>query len=328
MITYKQQNRILKIIKGPKELNFPNKLTINAEYGPNEAFGLSNNPSRLVLKGSDTKLTFNANTGRVLAQSEPKLSPLSVRVEGEKALFELKGSLFHIETKCEDDVELNNILLTCLHGLPALINIEFPDPPFLLSLCGNLGDSTFRYELQEMPFFFRPRTINGLEKHVMNSIVNIHSLKEKFMAAILYFHTASRLLVVGYSRWEFMAETILNFSKVLQALFGEKMDNVRNGLASIGYSSDEIEMDFIPLMVLRNHFDVGHVQRIMPKSEQMQVLYQYLSGAEDKFRDLLKQVFDGIMNGKFLQSEWDLTTLKSNEQKKFNQLINTIRPRI
>lgn len=327
MLTYQLQNRVLKIIEGPSELTFPNILTINAKYGPPEAFGASMNPSRLVLKGIDAELIFNANTGRVLAQSIQKTNSPHVRITGDNSLYELKGQVLHIKTICEDSIELNNILLTCLHGLPALLNIEFPDPPILISLNGILGDSNFRYELQEAPFQFRPRTIKGLETHVMNSIINIHLLQGKFMASITYFHTASRLLVAGTSPWEFMAETILNFCKVLQILFGETMDQVRNGLGSIGYTSSEIEMDFIPLMVLRNHFDVGHAQRIIPNTEQLQVLYNYLSSSEDNIRYLLKQIFEQIVEGKLILSEQDNIGFKSTEQKKFDQLINTIRPR-
>jgi len=328
MITYQLQNRILKILRGPKELSFPNVLTINAEYGPPEVFGVSNNPSRMVLHGSNTGLLFNANTGRMLAQSVPHLSPLSARVEADNVLIELKGTLLHIRTECKDEVELYNILLTYLFGFPALLNIEFPDPPIMLSLKGKLGKTEFRFEHQGAEFHYRPRTKDGLEKHVIDSINNMQSLRGQFQAAVQYFYTASRLIVTGISSWEFMAETILNFCKVLQVLFGEKMDHVRCGLASLGYSSDEIEMDFIPLMVLRNYFDVGHAQSAIHQPEQLQVLYQYLSGSEDNIRYLLKRVLEHIADGRYKLSEGNHIGFGSNEQKKFDHLINTIRPRI
>lgn len=138
----------------------------------------------------------------------------------------------------------------------------------MLSLAGKLGDVEFRWEYQKASYHFRPRTKVGLEKHILDSIKNIQFLQGRLSASVQYFQVASRLIVVGLSSWEFMAEAILNFSKVLQILFGEKMDDVRVGLSKLGYSDDEIEMDFIPLMVLRNTFDVGHAQSVIPQTEK------------------------------------------------------------
>jgi hypothetical protein len=328
MITYQLQKRVLRILQGPKELSFPNTLTIDAEYGPPEAFGASNGPSRLALQGSKINLIFNANTGHLQVQSIPSLPPLSAQFEKDNVSIELKGTSLHIQTKCENDVDLHNTLLTCLYGFPALLNIEFPDPPVMLSLTGKLGETEFRFEHQEATYYFKPRTKDGLEKHVIDSINNIQSLQGQFHAATQYFHTASRLIVIGISSWEFMAETILNFCKVLQVLFGEQMDDVRAGLASLGYSDDEIEMDFIPLMVLRNHFDIGHAQSIIPQMEQLQVLYAYLSGSEDNIRYLIKRVFEQIVEERSPLTKKDYLGFEPNEQKKFDQLINKIRPRI
>lgn len=268
MLTYQLQNRVLKLLKETKRLSFPNILTLEIEYGPPEAFGVSNSPSRLVLLGSDTKLIFNANTGRVQAQSVPGLSPLSAKIEADNVLIELKGTSLYLKAKCENEVELHNVLLTYLFGFPALLNLEFPDPPIMLSLAGKLGDVEFRWEYQKASYHFRPRTKVGLEKHILDSIKNIQFLQGRLSASVQYFQVASRLIVVGLSSWEFMAEAILNFSKVLQILFGEKMDDVRVGLSKLGYSDDEIEMDFIPLMVLRNTFDVGHAQSVIPQTEK------------------------------------------------------------
>ena len=106
------------------------------------------------------------------------------------------------------------------------------------------------------------------------------------------------------------------------------MDDIRVGLPSLGFSDDEIEMDFIPLMVLRNYFDVGHAQSIIPQSEQLQLLYEYLSRSEDNIRLLLKRTFEHIADGTFKLPEDDCFDFNPDDQKKFNQLINRIRPRI
>ena len=209
MITYQLQKRVLRYVRGPKKFSFPNDLTVNVEYGPPEAFGTSNNPSRLGRSGSVIKFIFNCNTGRVQVLSDPSLSPLSARVEADNALFELKGTTLRLQAKCENDVVLHNILLSLLHGLPALLNIEFPDPPIMLSLTGKLGEVEFRWEYSDAAFLVRRKTEDELNQHIIDSINNLQFLQGRLLAATQYFHTASRLIVSGLSSWEFMAESIL-----------------------------------------------------------------------------------------------------------------------
>jgi hypothetical protein len=49
---------------------------------------------------------------------------------------------------------------------------------------------------------------------------------------------------------------------VLEILFAHSdktIDAVRQELPKFGYTGQEIEENFTPIMILRNHFDVGHV---------------------------------------------------------------------
>lgn len=328
MITYQIQDRVISIKNGSRELEFPNDLKIEAEYGPAEAFGVSNNPSGLCVKGNEFHFIYNANNGRVLSQSIPPLPPLFTRIEQDNVIIELSGTTLRIQTKCENSTELLNILLTCLHGYPSLFNIEFPDPPVMLTLTGSLGRTEFRWEFEEATSYFRPKSKEELENHVFNSINNLPKLPMQYLAACTYFYTASRLIASGYTQWDFMAESILNLCKTLQILFGESMDNVRYGLKQIGYSTEEIEIDFIPLVVLRNNFDVAHTQSIIPQSDQLKVLYRYLIKSEDHIRDLLKVMFDQIIDGTLLFESKNYFEFDREKQLKFNQIIETIKDKI
>ena len=51
---------------------------------------------------------------------------------------------------------------------------------------------------------------------------------------------------------------------------------MRKGLSELGYSNDEIELNFIPVMILRNHFDVGHVTISMFKQKELNALHDYI----------------------------------------------------
>jgi len=104
-------------------------------------------------------------------------------------------------------------------------------------------------------------------------------------------------MLAGASPWEFMSEAILNFTKVLQALFGEKRDDVRAGLRSLGYSDADAEKYFIAAMSLRAQIDVGHVTTSVLRESDLGAIYRYLAEAEQKFRELLQRVLHLVASG-------------------------------
>ena len=150
----------------------------------------------------------------------------------------------------------------------------------------------------------------------------------RLVAALCYFHTSSRLIVAGNSDWEFMAEAVLCMSKSLQILFGETMDDVRKGLREIGYKDDEIEGDYVPILILRNHFDVAHPRLSIFKSDQLKVLYSYLSKSESNFRKLFYDILKLLTKGKLKISQKNNLQMKKSDQKKFDGLIDTMRSRL
>ena len=62
---------------------------------------------------------------------------------------------------------------------------------------------------------------------------------KRLAAALSYYYTAKRLIEAGNSPFEFMAEAILNYSKILEIMFvhsKDTMTDVRNELLKFGYS--------------------------------------------------------------------------------------------
>jgi len=82
---------------------------------------------------------------------------------------------------------------------------------------------------------------------------------------------------------------------------------VQAGLAELGYSQEEIEGEFIPIMLLRRGFDVGHVTIKLYKPEELEAFYKYLEDIEFKFRDLLRGILDRVQAGTYeIRQEGDL----------------------
>lgn len=330
MLTYLLHERVFKADE-EKKLKFPNTLTVTVKLAPASVFGTGNEYSRLVVHQSKANLIWNSNTGRVQCKSDPPLSPLKVVIDGPDTKFSLVGDTLTYTCPCED----NDQLVGCLQGLqyvfPAFLNLKFPDPPVVEHIKCKLGEVNFRWEHSGMIYSFTPQTEDILEKHVaefINLLPFVSGTKNRrLIASIYYFYTSSRLLVSGHGQWEFMAECILNLCKALEILFGGQMDSIRAGLAKMEYKAEEIEGDFIPLVILRNVLDVAHPRIAIFPQESLSVLYAYLSNTENRFRTLLEKVIKAVGDGNLELEQDESLKLDEDEKNKLEKLITTLRAR-
>ena len=189
-----------------------------------------------------------------------------------------------------------------------LLAIEFADPPIIERVDGQIGDVDFRWELKQWKDQFEITSQEKQEQSVASSWERVGILsvpgRRRLLAALHYYHVASRLARRGQIAGEFLPEMILNLSKVLEVLFppsgdGKTRDAARNGLLKLDFSEIEIEADYIPAMALRNEIDVGHVDLSLFKVDQLALIHGYTEHAETAFRKLLKRVFDSLASDAF-----------------------------
>lgn len=331
MLTYQLQNRVFRV-EGNGLLEFPNQVEIEIKMGPPEAFGTSDGFSRLVLFEREVRLLWNANTGRIQSRPKPALEPLDVVIETPTQRLTVEGDILRYQDSCQDSSELEGILSALQYILPPLLNIGFADPPVALSARGQVGNTKFRWEHDESKGTFTTRTPEGIEQNVIDSFNRLALMSgttnRRLAAGLHYFYIASRLIVAGNSQWEFMSESVLNMSKALEILFGGSRDSTREKLSELGYTTEEIEGDFIPLMILRNHFDVSHPRIAVLNQKQLRILYQYLAESENRFRVLFLRLFERLTDETFDLQQQDDLRLDTDEQSILDRLIETIRPRV
>lgn len=330
MLMYQLQDRVLNLDSGTT-LTFPNQIKIEVHLGPPEVFGRSNAPSRLLIPGREATVTFHGNTGRVTFCSTPSLEPLNVTIRWPSARMQLTGDVVCYERSCENLENLIDSMHALQYLLPVLLNLEFPEPPFVISVSGRVGENDFRWIHRQVNFPFIPQNAESLEGATLKTVERMMVVQEtryrRLMAALHYLHVASRLLAAGQSQWEFMPECVLNLCKSLEIVFGTSRDNIRGGLAELGYSPDEIEGDFIPIVLLRNHFDVGHPRLAVLRGEQLSVLYNYLANAESKFKRLFIRICDRVIEDSFPVTEPGEMELGTWEQRQFDRLVDSMRAR-
>jgi hypothetical protein len=326
-------------LKKRGNFSFPNNVQIEVYLESTEQFGIIEEShqlqrlSKTLTHRRPTSIRYNANTGKQgVIHSKPPFKPIRQNLDFANLKMEIKGNKLYVRTKCQDIISLDRLMIFCHYLLPIIINLEFIEPPTVRYTRGRVGEIDFNWELQTALGTFDVTTKENQEKRIATSFFRstvISGTENRRLAVALYhFYVARRLIESGNSPYEFLAEYILNLDKVLKILFGEKRDNVRSELAKFGYSSEEIEEKFLPIMILRNEFDVGHVSMRIFKQEQLNILYQYFDMTDKDFRDLLKRVFQKLEDGDYvLQQDPDLN-LKGTKLQVMKKLIVTINKKV
>jgi hypothetical protein len=330
MLTYQLQSRVYRINDGDV-LFFPNDVEIEILLEPPEPFGAATCPSRTAVKGHKANVRYDANTGRGTIQSDPPLLPIEVILEYTNLRFEIRGNKMLVQTMCDSARDLDELLTSLHYTFPILLNVDFADPPTVKHTSGRVGATPFRWELKEAIHSFDITTQERQEERIVAAFERLQLIQgmsnRRLAAALHYFHVSCRLIAAGNSPWEFMAESVLNLSKVIEILFGPQRDVIRTELAKLGYSEEEIEGDFIPITILRNEFDVGHVTISLLKPEQLKALYGYLERTELNFRNLMRCLLDKVRDGAYeLPQDYDLT-LDRDKRNIMNRLIRTFEER-
>jgi hypothetical protein len=329
MLTYQLQERHLVSPEG-MERTYPNDAEIRMQFGPPEPFGTGRGLSRMGIIGGGISAYFDANSGRVLVGSELALEPIEVVTQfpdmGMTTMFQ--GDLFFVHIKCESEDRLNAILQTFYFHLPMLLNAELYDAPIVKTVEGRVGVTPFRWEFSEGSLNYQETTLELQQHHVARSIQRLTYAHKpaytRLFAGLNYFHVACRLASAGNTAHEFLAETILNLTKVLEILFGH---DIRENLRALGYSEAAIDGDFFPLITLRNEIDVAHVLLGQLDRQHLLVLYGYIDRAEGILRELFGRIFAGIEAGTFALDARALGAPNERQQRSLNRIVHAIEAR-
>lgn len=318
MLTYQLQDRVFRL-QGDADFTFPNRVRIEVKLGPAHLFGVGKSPGRMIVRGTGATSVFNANTGRGTVEPGAALEPLDVRIVMPNTRIDVRGDKLTYEAPCPDREAPGGMVQGLLYGLPPLLAVEFPEPVVVEWVTGSVGAVTFRLEHKE-----GVTRLKVVDTDMMQTMLGVALGKyflitkptnRRLLAGLHYYHVARRLLGVGYSQWEFMAEVILNLAKSLTVMFGDRTDAVRKHLSTgLGYARDEIERDFVPLLILRHHFDVGHPSLITLQPAQLTSLYHYLVDVEARFEKLFSTLFAKVESGTYVMRAVKLTSRRRRRE--------------
>lgn len=307
MWTYQVRERAFKVEEGDT-LVFPNSVELLFELRPLQQLGAGLDQGRTAVRGVPATVQFHGTTGKHWIESESPLDSLEADIaNGAGRIVELRGNQLRVVQDFANIDDLRAFVESLFFGLPILLNVEFYDPPLVDRVTGRVGGTPFRWELTQWTMPFSTSTTELQESRFAASWQRLsilsHPENRRLLAALHYFHLASRLEVAGDSPWEFMGEVILNLSKTLEILFpggeGETIDAARTGLASLDLPPQDVERYFIPAIALRNSIDSGHALLSIFTRSQLRVIHTYTEGAINSFRHLIQIVLAKVTTGEF-----------------------------
>lgn len=328
MLTYQSQIRHL----APKtrgDPTFPTEATLRFTFEPSQLFGVGEGPLKIILLGSDHHILYDANTGKSFDHPEPPLEPLGSNVQVYSGRFTLEGNILTYHFEAKDMASLTGRVAHLFYTLPPLLSTQLPEPVYLTNTSCWLGDMQFNLELMDSRLPFEVHSKVSLEERVVTALEQLELVSEagnrRLLAALHYSQVARRLLEAGSSPWEFAAEALLNFNKALEVLFGDSMESVRDGLSTLGYQREQIERDFIPVVILRDQLDVAHPRLVFFEPEDLDIVHKYLVGVEPTFRDLMRKLLAATSKDEYSCVAPGRARLSGREQKKLNKLLDSMR---
>jgi hypothetical protein len=308
MFTYQVRPRIFRHKQGD-EIKLPADCEIRFHLRPLQPFGCEAGNGRTVVRSEAASVLFNANTGEHSAISQKPLPRLDVTIkESNGRTVQLSGNVLSVKQHFVSLRELEETLIGIYFAFPALLNVSFADPPFVERVDGTVGSVGFRWELDDFRFLIETTTLEKQESSVCAAWERMGLVSEarrgRLIAALHFFHVACRLNRQGSTPGEFMAEAVLNLSKVLEVLFpadgdGKSRDAARAGLKRLEFTDAEIEGSFIPAMALRNEIGVGHAQLGLFTMDQLRVIHAFTDQAESMSRKMFDRLLKAIEAGSF-----------------------------
>lgn len=334
MLTYQLQKRVYR---SEKKFSFPKDVEIEIHFEPSELFGVGDKLTTIAVPGHDNIVSFNPHTGKTGVVPSHSFEPIEAFFEwqSENVQIEMRGNKLYARSKCIDLNHLDGIVIALHYIIPILLNMELTEPIIVKSTQGKVGGVSFIWQLENLKSKIEYATKESQEKKILNSFEEINLIcdlsNRRLAAALYYFYVAKRLVQAGNSPYEFMSEVVLNYSKVLEVLFAHSektRDDVKHELLnSFGYSENDFNLKFKPIMILRNEFDVGHVSIELFNQEQLNALYKYLEFTEADLRELLKRVISKVGEKNYcLKRDSDLKNM--DKQKTMNRLIKSFEERI
>ncbi len=299
--------RALKVTKGSlQQVRWPTAATAKVELIPHEVFGYSEKqyPRTFVAANAPVRALWNSNTGEGGFESSVFFDELDVdRILPSGVSLSMRGHFAEASLTSATEDNLTAVLGFLEFDLPAFLSLLFQGFVGVTAVTGTVGTEVeFRLQLRESWHDVRAFSSELRDAKVARAIdLSEQELgsESRYLYACLYYQQAMRLNSSHECRLPALhvAEVVVNLAKCLEILFPGGHDSVRQGCRALGYSSDEVEHNIIPLLIIRNDFDIAHPVAARVRYEDIRTVYKFVIRSQANVRSLLLRVGRCIRSG-------------------------------
>lgn len=343
MLTY-DLNRFSAVFEDKGKIKFPSLIKLHVELGPKTLFGMEDGFTRACFTGgkvSEILIDFERGTQGCRNVLKPEdfqgkfTCPEATSKDGKEVFkeysLEIAGNVLSLVLNCENDRDFGGLVYFARYLVPASLSLELWESVFVKRISGTCEGRPFDLRLATYGNLMSVIHPDDVAKRINRAFENLNALRfiqnSRLKAALHYYHTACRLTAVGETVWEFVPEIILNYVKILEVLFGNNRESVRQQLKVLGYDTDKIETSFIPILLLRSHFDIAHARLSSPQKINTPEVAKFILNIESQIMgDLIRKVIQKSGSGEFELLPVDPNSEYSDaEQKEWDEINENIK---
>ncbi len=307
MIAYRHRAAGLRVISGPQVLQFPAKCSLDLSLTPEDIFGGVAGQSPFVPTNRKVKCVLNRFTGGVSYGESLKFGRISLADESPLGHVQLDGATITIAFDADGvssiEVRLN---VVCLLLVP-LLSLHLGVPVSIAAIRGRIGDSAFEVDAHPVPMDLIKRASRDQRERIGRALQQTWCLEgqtnHRLMVAVNYLHNAYRLTYAGEHHYEFLAESVLNLSKALDALLTPSRKTWRKELRKLGFDEHYIERRVVPIQLIRNEMGVAHCMLSHPTRDQQSKVERFAGAALTTATEVVKRACERHATGDYTPPE-------------------------
>lgn len=295
---------------------YPQNVTLDIRFGPEDAFGVSCKPRTYARRGSAVEVRWDANEG-VIKFEGGLIDKLYGLREADYCKISINGNQLRLTRPVNSLHEAVKFAGSANQCLPGFLSFRFRTFVWIKEFLIRFDGARFRFGLAEAKINIPAATTEENTQRVWSGLdewSRSRSKHRRLLGAIYYYRQALRLSQLQLDQISLTPELVLNLTKSLEIIFGTNRELARKKAKNLGLTDRQIEKCLIPILLIRSQFDVAHVATGPLSPKERQIVVDFCSRATSIIGEILERVVEAAFEGNF---EFDPTspTLDREKQK-------------
>lgn len=254
--------RRLHKIGGTPPPSFPAAVTVRVALGPGDAFGVVLDSRTTGVAGDDT-WTLEANPDEGSAVMSGGLIE-EIRTAFQVGRFDVRvaGNILTLSFPSDSETNARETIRSAIQLIPPLLTLHLHVYVWVKLCEVTIGGQQYKFQLPEIHFPVTGATTEhntGRLKQSIEEWLWFRKEHQSLVSALYYYRQAKRLAAIQPCPEPFVSEIVLNLAKAIEIVFRTPdHELIRARAREWQCDMEQVEQFLIPILILRNKFDVAH----------------------------------------------------------------------